>query len=124
MTHPKKILCAAKGVFGLLLAFQSFGQTALETDLAAGSSHPARVGAQVGDQTIRTFRVKVPQQAIDDLRRRLAGTRWPDQETVTDQSQGVQLAKLKELVQYWGTGYDWREAEAKLNALPQFTTTI
>jgi pimeloyl-ACP methyl ester carboxylesterase len=73
---------------------------------------------------IRPFRVNVPQEALDDLRRRLAATRWPDQETVTDRSQGVQLATLKELVRYWQTGYDWRKAEAKLNALPQFVTTI
>src|SRR5262245_3407470 len=73
---------------------------------------------------IRPFRVNVPQVALDDLRRRLAATRWPDQETVTDRSQGVQLATLKELARYWQTGYDWRKAEAKLNALPQFMTTI
>src|SRR5439155_1565884 len=58
------------------------------------------------------------------LRRRIAATRWPDRETVEDFSQGVQLEKLKPLVQYWGTKYDWRKAEAKLNALPQFVTTI
>jgi pimeloyl-ACP methyl ester carboxylesterase len=73
---------------------------------------------------IRPFRVDVPQQAIDDLHRRIAATRWPDRETVTDQSQGVPLAKLQALVRYWGTGHDWRKAEAKLNALPQFITTI
>ena len=66
----------------------------------------------------------IPQAAIVDLRRRIAATRWPDKETVADQSQGVQLAKLQELVRYWGSGYDWRKAEAKLNALPQFTTNI
>src|SRR5262249_54299030 len=60
----------------------------------------------------------------NDMRRRLAATRWPDKETVDDAAQGVQLAKLQELVRYWGTGYDWRKAEAKLNALPQFVTTI
>ena len=59
-----------------------------------------------------------------DLRRRIAATRWPERETVSDQSQGVQLAKLQALVHYWGTDYDWRKAEAKLNALPQFVTTI
>ncbi|HKH91836.1 MAG TPA: epoxide hydrolase [Gemmatimonadaceae bacterium] len=73
---------------------------------------------------IRTFRVNVPEAAIADLRRRIAATRWPEAETVKDQSQGVQLAKLKALVQYWGTDYDWRKAEAKLNALPQFVTNI
>ena len=68
--------------------------------------------------------VNVPEEALVDLRRRIAATRWPDRETVNDQSQGIQLAKLQQLVRYWGTGYDWRKAEAKLNALPQFMTTI
>ena len=76
------------------------------------------------DNTLRPFRINVPQEALVDLRRRIAATRWPDQETVTDQSQGVQLATMKELVRYWGTKYDWRKAEAKLNALPQFVTNI
>ncbi|TMG83047.1 MAG: epoxide hydrolase [Betaproteobacteria bacterium] len=77
-----------------------------------------------GDTTIRPFKVQVPQAALDDLRRRIAATRWPDKETVDDRSQGAQLAKLQALVQYWGSGYDWRKVEAKLNALPQFTTNI
>src|SRR5437588_3409708 len=76
------------------------------------------------DRLIRPFTVHVPQAALNDLRRRIAATRWPDKETVADQSQGAQLAKLQELVRYWGTGYDWRKAEAKLNALPQFMTPI
>jgi pimeloyl-ACP methyl ester carboxylesterase len=83
----------------------------------------ARALAGEGD-AIRPFRVSIPEKALDDLRRRLKATRWPDRETVNDQSQGAQLAKLQELVRYWGTGYDWRKAEAKLNALPQFVTTI
>ena len=73
---------------------------------------------------IRPFRIHVPQAALDDLRRRIAATRWPDKETVADQSQGAQLARLQELVHYWGSGYSWRKLEAKLNALPQFVTTI
>ena len=73
---------------------------------------------------IRPFRVNVPEEALVDLRRRVLATRWPDKETVTDRSQGMQLAKLQELVRYWGTDYDWRKVEAKLNALPQFITTI
>src|SRR5437762_586368 len=77
-----------------------------------------------GDTTIRPFKLQVPQAALDDLRRRIAATRWPDKETVDDRSQGAQLAKLQELVRYWGSGYDWRKIEAKLNALPQFTTNI
>ena len=76
------------------------------------------------DTSIRPFRVKVPQAALDDLRMRVLATRWPDKETVGDRSQGTQLAKLQELVRYWGTDYDWRKLEARLNALPQFTTTI
>jgi pimeloyl-ACP methyl ester carboxylesterase len=74
--------------------------------------------------TIRPFRADVPEEAVVDLRRRLAATRWPDPETVPDQSQGAQLDKLQTLVRYWGTDYDWRRAEAKLNALPQFITEI
>ncbi|MRG45208.1 alpha/beta fold hydrolase [Chitinophaga sp. SYP-B3965] len=75
-------------------------------------------------ETIRPFHVNVPEATLAELRQRVTATRWPDKETVTDQSQGVQLDKIKKLVQYWGTDYDWRKAEAKLNALPQFITTI
>src|SRR5687767_1753152 len=80
--------------------------------------------SQIEDRSIRPFTAQVPQAALDDLRRRIADTRWPDKETVADPSQGVQLARLQELVRYWGSGYDWRKAEAKLNALPQFVTNI
>ena len=73
---------------------------------------------------IRPYRVEVPETHIDDLRRRIAATRWPDPETVSDRSQGARLSELQELVRYWGTDYDWRKAEAKLNAFPQFMTTI
>ena len=76
------------------------------------------------DDTIRPFRAEIPEEAIADLRRRIAATRWPDKETVADQSQGAQLDKLQALVRYWGTDYDWRRAEAKLNALPQFITQV
>jgi pimeloyl-ACP methyl ester carboxylesterase len=73
---------------------------------------------------IRPFQVDIPDQALDDLRRRIAAVRWPSRELVADRSQGVQLATMQELARYWTTDYDWRKAEAKLNALPQFTTTI
>ena len=76
------------------------------------------------DPSIRPFRVQVPQAELDELRRRIDATRWPDKETVADRSQGTQLATLQELVRYWGTKYDWRKLEARLNALPQFVTTI
>jgi pimeloyl-ACP methyl ester carboxylesterase len=96
----------------------------LAATAAAGafSVLPARFAAAEDDTTIRPFKVNVPEAQIVDLRRRLAATRWPDKET--DQTQGAQLAKLQELVRYWGTDYDWRKLEAKLNALPQFMTTI
>jgi pimeloyl-ACP methyl ester carboxylesterase len=73
---------------------------------------------------IRPFRVDIPDQALDDLRRRIAATRWPHKELVPDRSQGVQLATLQELARYWTSDYDLRRIEARLNALPQFTTTI
>jgi pimeloyl-ACP methyl ester carboxylesterase len=73
---------------------------------------------------IRPFRADVPDAALEDLRRRLAATRWPSRELVADRSQGVQLAVMEALCRYWATEYDWRACEAKLNALPQFTTEI
>jgi pimeloyl-ACP methyl ester carboxylesterase len=73
---------------------------------------------------IRPFRVNMSEEAIADLRRRIAATQWPEQETVTDQSQGVQLAMMQKLASYWATDYDWRKVEARLNALPQFITEI
>jgi pimeloyl-ACP methyl ester carboxylesterase len=80
--------------------------------------------AAATENAIRPFRVDFPEDQLVDLRRRIAATRWPDRETVSDRSQGIQLAKLQELVRHWGTEYDWRKAEAKLNALPQFVTEI
>jgi pimeloyl-ACP methyl ester carboxylesterase len=74
--------------------------------------------------TIRPFRVDIPEEAIAGLRRRIAATQWPEKETVADQSQGVQLATIQKLARYWGTEYDWRKCEAKLNALPQFITDV
>jgi hypothetical protein len=73
---------------------------------------------------IQPFHVETPQAELAELRRRIAATRWPSKELVEDRSQGVQLATLQELARYWQTDYDWRKAEAKLNALPQFTTEI
>ena len=90
---------------------------------SAAAPSPSRTGAKEGE-AIRPFKVQVPQAALDDLRRRIAATRWPDKETVDDPSQGAQLAKLQALARYWGAGYDWRKVEARLNALPQFMTKI
>lgn len=100
----------AAGAF-MLVAANSFGQKILTQkakDLEA----------------IRPYHISVNQEAITDLRNRVNATRWPQQETVTDQSQGVKLAQIQRLVKYWGTDYDWHKAEAKLNALPQFVTNI
>ena len=73
---------------------------------------------------IRPFQVNVPEAELTELRRRINATKWPERETVTDESQGVQLATIQELARYWATEYDWRKCEARLNALPQFITEI
>ena len=85
---------------------------------------PTREPAVAANEIIRPFMVDFPQEAIDDLRRRLAATSWPEKETVTDHSQGVPLAMIQKLARYWATDYDWHMCEAKLNALPQFITEI
>jgi pimeloyl-ACP methyl ester carboxylesterase len=80
--------------------------------------------AKAQDGVIRPFSIEVPQEDLDELRRRITATRWPGKELADDRSQGVQLATLQELSRYWTMDYDWRKAEARLNALPQFTTEI
>jgi pimeloyl-ACP methyl ester carboxylesterase len=80
--------------------------------------------AVVEGAAIRPFRIEVPQEELDELRRRLQATRWPERETVADQSQGVPLGMIQKLARYWMTDYDWRTVEAQLNALPQFITEI
>jgi pimeloyl-ACP methyl ester carboxylesterase len=75
-------------------------------------------------EAIRPFNISIPEEALTDLRQRIKATRWPDKETVSDQSQGVQLATMQKLARYWSTDYDWRKCEAKLKALPNFITTI
>ena len=77
-----------------------------------------------GATAIRPFHVDVSEEALEDLRRRIAATRLPTKELVADRSQGVQLAVVQDLVRYWVTEYDWRRCEARLNALPQFMTEI
>jgi pimeloyl-ACP methyl ester carboxylesterase len=85
---------------------------------------PAEPSAAAEDTTLRPFRVDVSDEALDELRRRIAAARWPSRELVTDRSQGVQLATIQALSRYWATDYDWRACEARLNALPQFKTQI
>jgi pimeloyl-ACP methyl ester carboxylesterase len=90
----------------------------------AASLFPAYPAPAATGDEIRPFRVNVPEEALVDLRSRINATRWPDRETVPDESQGVQLAAMQEIARYWATDYDWRKIEAKLNALPQFVTSI
>lgn len=96
---------------------------ALALSVPAGSKR-ALATPTAGDAAIEKFHISVPEAALVDLRARIAATRWPDRELVADQSQGVKLDTIKALVDYWGTGYNWRNAEARLNALPQFITRI
>jgi microsomal epoxide hydrolase len=99
------------------------------TATAAFAAFPVSGSATPGEprlaaEAIRPFRVHVAEEALADLARRLAAARWPDRETVDDRSQGVQSEKLRSLVRYWASGYDWRKAETRLNAHPQFLTHI
>ena len=89
---------------------------------AAPTSAPPRAAAE--GTAVRPFRIRVPKSELVELRRRIMATRWPDKETVGDHSQGVPLAMVRELARYWATDYDWRKCEAKLNAVPQFMTTL
>ena len=101
-------------------------RTVLATTAAAGafSLLPSQLAAAAGADAIRPFTISFPDDDLADLRRRIVATRWPERETVADQSQGVQLAAIRELSHYWATDYDWRKVEARLNALPQFITEI
>jgi pimeloyl-ACP methyl ester carboxylesterase len=90
---------------------------------ALAGAEPATATAGTSD-SIRPFHISIPDEDLADLRRRILTTKWPDRETVTDTSQGVQLATMQELAHRWVTDYDWRKVEAKLNSLPQFKTTI
>jgi pimeloyl-ACP methyl ester carboxylesterase len=94
------------------------------SESSTAGPRPAAPGAAAEDATIRPFRVSVPDEDLADLRRRVATARWPSRELVADRSQGVQLATIRELARYWAAEYDWRACEARLNALPQFTTEI
>jgi hypothetical protein len=115
---------ASLAVIGILLVPVARGYAQTGPMAKASAKRSARVTPAGEDQSIRPYRINIPQDALADLKRRLAATRWPERETVADRSQGVQLATMKALVGYWQSGYDWRKAELKLKALPQFVTTI
>jgi pimeloyl-ACP methyl ester carboxylesterase len=113
----------------MTLATVSFGTIAFENAQADGTNkeNPMKTqtqGTPASELTLRPFRINVPQEKLDELRRRVLATVWPEKETVADASQGVQLATMQALAHYWATNYDWRTCEAKLNALPQFLTQI
>ena len=109
----RRALLFGGAAIGLLQAMP-----AIDAAVAKGADAAAATGE------VRRFFAAVPEEALVDLRQRLMATRWPDGETVSDRSQGVQSARLKALVDYWQSGYDWRRAERKLNAFPQFVTKI
>src|SRR5271167_3893898 len=125
----------ASSMLGLAVAFSpgttgeafadSQSKTIQEEDAMTQSGAAQQGSEQAADKTtIRPFQVNVPEAELTELRRRIHSTRWPDRETVTDESQGLPLATIQELAGYWATDYDWRKCEAKLNALPQFITEI
>lgn len=103
-----------------LLGMAAMGISAI----SAATVFPTEFAVASAGDAIRPFRVTIPDEQLADLRARIAATRWPDQETVTDRSQGPQLATFRETMRYWGTSYDWRKVEARLNALPTFLTEI
>ena len=103
-------------------AFALLALVAATVSVAAGDR--SATVTREAHNTIRPFQVKVPESELAELRRRIKATRWPERETVADASQGVPLAMIQNLAQYWATDYDWRKAETKLNALPQFITEI
>jgi pimeloyl-ACP methyl ester carboxylesterase len=112
--------------FGIVLTtVSSYAQTSIKKDRTMS---PATLQLDAVPQTataeIRPFHVKVLEEQLVDLRRRVAATKWPERELVSDATQGVQLATMQKLAHYWATDYDWRKVEARLNALPQFVTTI
>ena len=120
MTHFEhtSFKAAFAGLFVLVVLAAVTSTTAEPAGVEAGAR-----GAQ-GDESIRPFQFHASDEALTDLHRRIAATRWPTHELVEDRSQGVQLKTLRALAEYWTTEHDWRACEAKLNALPQFKTEI
>jgi len=118
------IAVAAMIVLALLPASaRGVGLAALAATVVGMASTPV-AAAETSDTAIRPFRVTVPEADLADLRRRILATKWPEPEPVPDASQGVQFTMMQKLARYWATDYDWRKCEARLNALPQFTTKI
>jgi pimeloyl-ACP methyl ester carboxylesterase len=131
--QPQRGLAAATAFGLLLLASPAYAQTVTAAtkeprmtsrQLQYASQTPQQRRESAESTAIRPFQFHASDTALVELRRRIASTQWPEKETVADQSQGVPLATMRELARYWANGYDWRKAEATLNALPQFITNI
>jgi pimeloyl-ACP methyl ester carboxylesterase len=122
----RKVLAgsASVGTASLLSAHLAVAAATGDTPPSQKSKQGGSSMGTVEDNAIRPFRFNASDEALADLRRRIAAAKWPSRELVTDASQGVQLATMRELARYWQTDYDWRKVEARLNALPQFTTNI
>ncbi|HUJ82025.1 MAG TPA: epoxide hydrolase N-terminal domain-containing protein, partial [Candidatus Acidoferrales bacterium] len=112
----------AAAPFGMMASGNA--QPSSGSSAAGAAPAPAKTGAAADDSSIRPFHVNFPDADLADLRRRVSATKWPERELVTDATQGVQLATTQKLAQYWAANYDWRKVESRLNALPQFITTI
>src|SRR5881275_1199711 len=113
-----------KTALTIIIATLGFTSPSWAQSPSPATSGSTSGGAAADDKAIRPFHFSASKEALADMRKRIAATRWPDKETVTDASQGVQLATMQALAKYWATDYDWRKCEAKLNALPQFITEI
>src|SRR5580658_10177308 len=126
--RSRRCFLKASSMLGLSVAFRpaTIGEAFADSGIAEKENAMTQTSAtQAADTTtIRPFQVNVPEVELTELRRRINSTRWPDRETVTDESQGAPLATVQQFAHYWATDYEWRTIEAKLNALPQFITEI
>jgi pimeloyl-ACP methyl ester carboxylesterase len=122
----RTVRLASVAFFLLLVAASGHAQTVRqqETTVSRLDTLELEAAPQTAREEIRPFHFNVPEEQLADLRRRVAATKWPEQELVSDATQGVQLATMQKLARYWATDYNWRKVEARLNALPQFVTNI
>src|ERR1700693_4805415 len=128
--RSRRSFLKASSMLGLAVTFnpatlgEAFAHSKLDTAQKENSMTQTGAIAAADNTAIRPFHVKFPETEVTELRRRINATKWPDRETVTDASQGVQLQTTQKLERYWGTEYDWQKCQARLTALPQFMTNI
>jgi pimeloyl-ACP methyl ester carboxylesterase len=128
--RSRRSFLLASSALGLAVAFspaaigEAFAGSKSKTNPKEDAMTQTSAAQKRSDDAIRPFRMNFPEADLTDLRRRIKATRWPDKETVTDESQGVQFATMQQLARYWGTDYDWSKCQAKLSAVPQFITNI